>query len=219
MLNAAGPVEPPRFLTANLDTAKVGLHYLVAAIRSRKPLTDSRALDAAKTDKEKLALKLADLYLESIRPERAEKILLRVAEGDPLLGPVSRDCRAYAILQLAVALDRQAESRSEAIKWLEKLTEAEYRGTYWGGYGLFRLGVFTYNHTQDAKASLAIYEEMMVRYPDHPMAERAHAYYCFNAIRAGETAKGRQAAQAFLNKYPKSEWIPSIRQLIRDNAG
>ncbi|MBI5725592.1 MAG: tetratricopeptide repeat protein [Planctomycetes bacterium] len=214
MLDSAGPVPPPQQFTENVDTARVGLYYLGAAIRSKKPLTNKVALDAAKTDKEKLAIQLGDLYLETIRPNHAEQIFLRLAENDPALEKVSPEIKGYAILQLAGALDRQSDKRPQALEWLKKLQSDEYKGTYWGGYGLFRLAVFTYNQTQDAKGSLPLYEEMLAKYPDHPKAEQAYAYYCFNVVQAGDLTKAKKVAEAFINKYPQSEWLSSIKELL-----
>ena len=210
-LDKAGPRQPPKTPTKKPDLAGIGLHYLLQAIRRKKPITSPRALDEARTERGKLAIQLGDLYLEAIRPDKAEDVFLRVIEGK---GEVGKATRGYAILQLAVALDRQKGKRPLALTWLAELAGERYKGMYWGAYGLFRLALFTYNQTQDLERSLTMYQEVIRRYPDHPITELASVYYCLNASRAGQQAAARRAGMAFLKKYPTSPWNPSIRKIV-----
>jgi tetratricopeptide (TPR) repeat protein len=212
-IDIAGPKPPTPGFVANRDLDSLTLYYLQKAVRSKKPLTDKRALDAAKTDEQRLLVRLGDVYLETIRPEKAEKVFLRIVQRDPKLGKVSVALQGYAMLQMATTLDRQPGRRPEALACLKKLaTRPDLQGTYWAGYGLFRLALFTYNQTQDARQSMPLYVEMLKRYPKHEMAELAYVYCCMDAIQLKDTALAEKIGQSFLANYPKSEYRPLLEK-------
>lgn len=211
LFRAAGPKEPPTKLARNDNLHEAGMYFMVKAASQKKSVTEPEGLAEAKTDAQRVAIQLADLYLEAIRPEKAEQILLRVVTGDPVFGKRTEGLEAYAIIQLSTALDRQPEKRSQALTWLGKLRDARYKGTHWGGYGLFRLAVFTYNQTQSAQQSMPLYKQMYTGYPNHPKAELAHYYYCLDAVQIGQHAEAKAAAQEFLKKYPHSKWKKSVQ--------
>jgi len=212
-IDAAGPLAPGEGFTEKPDLESIGLYYVLKTIRSKKSVTDKQALDATKTDEQRFLLQLGDLYIESIRPDRAEEVFLHILDRDPRLGQIPPALEGYAMLQIATALDRQEGRRPEALVMLKKLvTRRELQGTHWGGYGLFRLALFTYNQTQDAKQSLPLYQQMLKQYPNHEVAELAHYYLCLDAIRLKDNALAEKEGQSFLKKYPKSEY----REVLRD---
>ncbi|MGH7214722.1 MAG: tetratricopeptide repeat protein, partial [Tepidisphaeraceae bacterium] len=218
MFNAAGPQAPPDKFTDKADLALIGLHYLIKAAKEQKSVTEERALkDAAGNDRQRTAIQLADLYLEAIRPDKAEDVLLRLIEGDPIFGKTNPAVEGYAILQLAVALDRQSEKRPQALVWLRKLRDEKYAKTYWGPYGLFRLALFTFNQKQNPKLSMPLYREMFVKYPDHPMAELAHLYFFIEAVQLKEVALADEAGRAFQRKYPDSEFKAVVDEHLKQN--
>lgn len=206
-IDIAGPKPPTAGFTTNPDMESLTLYCLQKAIRSKKPITEPRALEAAKTNEQRLLLQLGDLYLETIRPNKAEKVFLRIIEHDPKLGKVSVNLEGYAMLQIATSLDCQLDRRPEALAWLKDLaTRRDLQGTYWDGYGMFCLALFTYNQTQDPKQSMPLYLEMLKRYPKHEKAELAHLYYCLEAIQLKNSVLADKASQSFFAKYPKSEY-------------
>lgn len=209
-VNIAGPKPPAAGFTANPDMESLTLYYLQKAIRSKKPVTDQRALDTAKTDEQRLLLQLGDLYLETIRPDKAEKVFLRIIEHDPKLGKVPVGLEGRAILDLTVALDRQPGRRYESLEWLDKLAGARFAGTYWGGYGLFRKALYTYNLKQNAATSFPLYQQFLRQYPDHPMRELANYYAIADACELKNETLAAQMAGDFRKRYPKSQWLDSI---------
>ena len=124
-----------------------------------------------------------------------------------------KSCKLYNNT-IASFLFEYLESFNVPTHFIKKLSDREYSKTYWGQYGLFRLALYTYNQTQDLEQSLKMYGEMMRRYPDHPVTELAHAYYCLNAHKAGKMEDARKFALAFTKKYPESEWIPSLKRIL-----
>lgn len=206
-IDTSGPKAPKEGYAEKPDLESIGLYYILKAIRSKKSLTDKQALDAANTDEQRLVLQLGDLYMESVRPDRAEAIFTRIIDRDPRLGQMPPALEGYAMLQIATALDRQEGRRAEALDTLKKIAaKRELQGTYWGGCGLFRLALFTYNQTQDAKQSLPLYQQMLTQYPNHELAELAHLYLCLDAIQLKDNSLAEKAGQTFLEKYPKSEY-------------
>ncbi|MEM8549169.1 MAG: tetratricopeptide repeat protein [Verrucomicrobiota bacterium] len=220
-INLAGPEAPRGGFTASPDLNAVGLYYLLRAIRSKKPVTDIRVLEAAQNDQQRMALQLGDLYLETVRPDRAESVFLRIIENEAALEIVPVALEAYAMVRIAVALDRQVGRRGEALEWLARLVKRDdLGGTHWHGTGMFRLALFTYNQKQDPRLSMPLYEQMLRRYPDHEYAELALAYYCIEAILIKDYKAANRSGQAFLSRYPRSRLRPVIeerlRTLIRD---
>jgi tetratricopeptide (TPR) repeat protein len=214
-IDIAGPKPPAPGFTANPDMESLTLYYLQKAINSKKAVTDQRAINAAKNDEQRLLLQLGDLYLETIRPEKAEKAFLRIVERNVPLGRVPSSVEAYALLQLATSLDRQSARRHEALERLNALVaRRDLQGTCWHGYGLFRLALFTYNQTQDPTKSMPLYRRMLSQYPEHEMAEVTHLYYCLDLIQLKDASLAGKASQDFLAKYPKSDFRSLLEKRI-----
>ncbi len=205
-INAAGPQAPQAGFTARPDLHAIGLDYLRRAIANRKPVTDPRALEAAANDQQRMALQLGDLYLECIRPDRAEAVFRRVIEKESSLGTIPPAVEAYAMIQIAVAVDRSKGTRREALDWLAQLVaRRDLRGSYWHGVGMFRLALFSYNQTQDPAIAIPLYEDMIATYPAHPYTERAFAYLCLTTIFSKDIPRAVSVVSRFVKRYPKSE--------------
>jgi outer membrane protein assembly factor BamD (BamD/ComL family) len=211
LAQAAGPEQVPDDPTEHVDLTKVGVNTLIRIIRSGKAVTESRAMADAKTDKERLAMQLGDLYLATIRPDRAEVVFRRLAATS---GNTSAE--GYALLQLAVALDRQMEKRADALDVLRTLSSSKYANTYWGPYGMFRLALFTYNQHQDPNEVMPLYKDMFIRYPHHPMAYSAMLCYALNAIRSGNKQEAVRSVGEFLDKYKDSPHAQYLQTKLRE---
>jgi len=122
---------------------------------------------------------------------------------------------AYSLLQLGRILVRDGQTRAAGLAYLERLYEPKYKELSWSAEGIFRLGVFTYNITQDSRKAMPHYEYVFTRYPQHPAAERSLYHYCQNASRLGDSALTVQACNRFIALYPKSDWIDQVRSLLK----
>ncbi len=216
-VDAAGPSKPADGFSTGTDLAKIGLYYLQQTIKSGKPVTEARAMAEAKTPAQKLAIQLGDLYIAAIRPDKTEGVYLRILHHEPRLGNITPGLEAYATLQIAVSLDRQIDRRPKALEYLKKFEGPTYEGTYWGGLGLFRLALFTYNQTQDPKKSAPIYAAMISHYPDHEMMELARLYYCLDLVQIKEP-RAEQACRDFLARYPKSEYTSLVNGKLQNEV-
>ncbi len=95
-LDAAGPVHPTEGMWANFDSQKMGL-FILKECASRKTLAwRADAINAANSDSQKLAMKLADTYLHGQRADKAEAIYNQLLAGDSSLGPPAGLSRAIA---------------------------------------------------------------------------------------------------------------------------
>ena len=215
----AGPKPPPRTFTSDPDMDSITLHYLLRAIRGKKPVTEQRALKATATAEQRLVVQLGDLYLETVRPEKAEEVYLRIARRDPRLGKISLELEGYTILQLSVALDRQPGRRFESLDWLERLADKRFAGTHSGGYGLFRKALYHYNLHQDPSVSFPLYQQFMRLYPDHPMRESAHYYAFADACQLQQEPVALELAEDFRKRYPNSQWLGSIETRLNRLSG
>ena len=156
------------------------------------------------------------MYVETVRPDKAEKAFQRILDHDPSLGKISAGLEGYAMVQMATSLDRQRGRRGEALECLKRLVaRRDLQATYWAGCGV-SVALFTYNQTQDPKQSLPLYGAMLKKHPDHPMAEPAHfSDHCLDAIQLKNAALAEKASQAFFTNYPKSEY----RSLLEKKMG
>jgi len=144
-----------------------------------------------------------------MRPDKAEACFRRVLG----LG-ANPATEAYALLQLAIALDRQHRRRPEALTVLHQLRQSRYADTYWGQYGLFRLALFTYNQHQDSREVMPLYKQMFTKYPNHPKAYSALLCYVLDAVDVGDTQALADGATLFLGRYGDSPHAAYIRTLI-----
>jgi tetratricopeptide (TPR) repeat protein len=193
------------------DLSSLALDVLLAAIRQKQPVTDPRLFEERLTDRQLTAIQIADLYLRMLQVEKAEAIYRRLISGEDGFGVPRAALRAYATMKLAESLYHQRGRSQEAIETLDVFASRQFDGTYWGGYGLFRLGVTTFNITQDLDRSLELYAQMIRRYPGHPKTELAHAYFCLNAARAGRAEEATRAFHEFRQKYDGSRWVSLIQ--------
>lgn len=206
-------------LRPNNKTNKIPLfamRVIITAIQRQSPITDPLLFEEKLTTHQHAAIQLADLYLRAWQPEKAENLYRKILSGENGIETPQNALQAYTIIRLAESLNNQRNEWREAIELLTIFEGRKFEGSYWGGFGLFRLAVTTYNNTQDAEKSLEQYGNFFRRYPNHPLAELAHAYFCLNAIRAGHTITAKNAFTDFQNKYKNSKWVPTIQEVLNE---
>lgn len=214
-VTAAGPEAPKAGFTQDPDLRAIGVHYLLKNIQNRKEVTDPRALKAAENDQQRMALQLGGLYKESIRPEKAEAVFLRVVEKEPALGRIPAAIEAYAMLMIAVAIDRQVSRREEAFEWIERLlARRDLVGSHWHGTAMFRLALYTSNQTQNSALAMARYQQMLQQYPDHESAEMALAYYVLEAIEIKDVDLATTGMTALLERFPGSRYRSGLEERL-----
>lgn len=218
-LAKAKPVEAPaggviRDNEKNLH--RMGLTYLRRAILQRQELVGEEALKAIGNDQNlEMMVRLADLYLFAIRPDKAEPIYLSIAQEQPPFQRVNRDVRAYAIAQLGLALNRQ-KRKQEAQEWFAKLQEKPFKGNHAAGSGLYRQAVTLFNKTQDARKTNELYRQMIRDYPRHPDTERAYMFLCINYLNLKERDKAEAAYAAMLRAFPDTKFRDYLRGYMNE---
>jgi tetratricopeptide (TPR) repeat protein len=217
-LNKAGPIPPPAggvFLNDGAKLEKVGLYYILQAITTKKEIVDPEALKAIKDDKNLgMTVRLGDLYLWIVRPDKAEPIFLRIAEAHHPFERTPSEIRSYCIAQMGLALDRIDGREAEGQEWFMRLQEPPYRGSYWAGLGLYRQAVTTFNNTQDPTKANPLYVQMIREYPQHPKTELAYTYLCLNYLRMNEFGKAEQTVAALTAAFPRSEVVTYLKDSI-----
>ena len=166
--DTAGPEQPTTELANSSDTAHIGLHFLIDDARKMGGDNGFAGIQRHGNRSARTAVNLGNIYLEGIRPDKADEVFTRILTGDPVLGKVSNALKGYAILQLGVAIDREGR-RQEALTWFKQLAYSpQFAGTFWQPYGLFRLAVFTHNLTQDEKQSMPLCAKCSADIPTIP---------------------------------------------------
>lgn len=127
---------------------------------------------------------------------------------------MASDVEAYALIQLAVALSRQEGRQEEAIILLQRACSPRYRNTPTSSLALLRLGVFTYNHSQDVSRAMPFYQEVVNKYPDSSEAERAMYYCCWGYAKLKQPDEAERQCKIFITRYPNSQWVGYVRHML-----
>lgn len=217
-LDAAGPVHPTEGMWANFDSQKVGLFILKECARRKTPAWRPDAVKEAKTDSQKLAIKLADTYLHGQRPEKAEAIYEQLLAGGPPLGKPSKAVEAYCVMKLALAYSKHGNNHDKCIEYYKRFLKKDYADLPWAASALMRLAVLDYNTTQDPRAAIPRYQYIITKYPQHPDAERAMYFLALAAVRAGEKAVAEATCKEFIEKYPHSDWKNHVQRVLKDKV-
>jgi len=205
-LDAAGPARPTDGMEANFDLQKYGLHVLRVCSARKTPAWRVDAIEAAKTDAQKLALKLADTYLHSQRPEKAVAIYKRFLAGDPSLGPSDKAVESYCVMKLALAYSVQKVNYEASIECYKRFLKRDYAGFPWAPTAIMRLAVLEYNATQDPRRSILRYQYVLLKYPNHPEAERALYFLALDALQLRDKALAESTCREYLDRYSRNGW-------------
>jgi tetratricopeptide (TPR) repeat protein len=214
LLTAADPLAPSDGPVTREKVRKVGLFFLQKAIVVGQPIWKPEVIAAAKTDRQRTALKLGALYLKSIRPEKAAAIYERFLANDPVLAPQTPGVKAYVYIQVARSYEYDLKQHGKAIETLQQLYQPEFSQEPLVAEGLVWLGTLTYNFTQDPKKAMPHLEYVIKTFPDAPITERAFYFYCLDAISAKDKPLAEIACRQFIAKYPQSQWLKHVQALL-----
>jgi tetratricopeptide (TPR) repeat protein len=218
LLAATGPLEPKDGRIDAEKVQKVGLFFLQKAIAAQKPIWNADVLAKAKTDPQRTALKLADLYLKVVRPDKSAAIYERIIDKDPVFAPALPGLELYACIQLARSYSYDRKDHDKAITTLQMLYRPEFAKEPQLAEGLVWLGTLTFNFKQDAKKAMPHFEYVVTHFPDSPSAERAMYFCALTAIAAKDKAQAASACNEFIAKYPQSTWAKHIVSLLKDQV-
>ena len=96
---------------------------------------------------------LADLYLETFNEEKAALLYTRLMAGDLPFPKPTAGVEAYLLLRVGQTLEFQ-HRHDEATACLMRLYDPRFASYPWAGEGIFRIGTWTYNATQDPKQAM-----------------------------------------------------------------
>ena len=135
-LDAGGPARPTQGMQANFDLQKIGLFILQECAKRKEPAWHPDAIAAAKTDSQKLALRLADTYLHGQRPDKAEKIYKKLLSGDSSLGRPSPAVEGYCLMQLGLVLSKKKVNPAQSIECYRLFLKKGYADLPWAADAL-----------------------------------------------------------------------------------
>ena len=217
-LDMAGSARPTDGMVAKFDLQKIGLHILEVCSKRKEPSWYPDAINAAKNDSQKLAIKLADTYVHSQRPEKAEAIYKQLLAGDSLLGRPSKAVEGYCLMQLALVYSNQNVNRDKSIEYYKRFLTREYADFPWAADAIMRLTVLEYNTTRDPRRAVAQCQYIISKYPDHPDAERAAYFIALAAIHLGDKSLAESSCKAFIEKYPHSGWKSHVQTVLNNEV-
>ncbi len=200
---------------------------MIAVVQgARDALTPEALLEALKDDKQKTGILLADLSLMTFDPERAGELYERLLSGFWPFPRPTPEVESYLFLRIGQALEFQRK-HEEAMAYLKRLYDPKYAKYPWTADGIFRIGTWAYNATQDPDDAMKHWEYVFKRNPKHPEAERSLFYYGLTAMRTKEYRKAAEAFTEYLNRYPDSRWtkrvetelLPQAQKSMKENRG
>jgi tetratricopeptide (TPR) repeat protein len=191
--------------------AETAMDRMIAVVEGRGPaFSPHDFLKGLRDVKQRTAVLLADLSLLTFDPERAGAIYERILAAEPPFAAPPAELEAYVMLRLGQALEFQRR-HDEAVAILERLYEPKYAKFPWASDGIFRLGTWSHNATQDPAKAMPHWEHVFTKTPNHPEAERSLFYFGLTAAEAGEHGKAVQAYRKYLERYPDSRWTKRVR--------
>ncbi len=214
----AGPVRPTDGMQATFDRQKFGLHILKVCSVRKTPAWRPDAIDAAKKDSQKLALKLADTYLHSQRPKKADAIYKQLLAGNSLFGYPSKAVESYCVMRLAQAYSRDNANRDKSIEYYSRFYKNDYAEFPWAADAIIRLAVLEHNTTRDPRRTISHYQYILKKYPNHPDAERAMYFLTLDALQLGDKKFAEASCKQFVEKYPRSEWKKHVETVLTNEV-
>ncbi len=198
--------------------AETGMERMLSIISGgRAPLTPDELAGNMRNDRQKTALRLADMALATFEPGRAGEHYERLLRGAGNLPRPSPELESYLIFRMGQALKFQ-DRHDEAMHLVERLYEPRYSRYRWAADGIFQAGRWTYNSTQDPEAAMPHWRHVYTRYPEHPEAEISLFYYGLSAARTEQYRKAADAFSLYLERYPDSRWTGRVRtQLLPES--
>jgi tetratricopeptide (TPR) repeat protein len=191
---------------------------------AQEPLTPEELLKDIHNNKQETGLRLADLALMTFEPERAGELYRRLMTGERPFPRPSVKLHSYLLLRMGQSLQFQGR-HEEAMACLKQLYNSKYAKYPWVADGIFRMGTWAHNTTQDPKSGMKHWEYIFTKHPDHPEAERSLFYYGITALRANDYGKASFAFREYLKRYPDSRWtnriktklLPETQRLMKGN--
>ncbi|MCD4825743.1 MAG: hypothetical protein K8S55_14210, partial [Phycisphaerae bacterium] len=220
MFEAGGPARPVEGAIANYDMQKIGLYIMKVCCRRKVPAWHVDAVRLAKTDRQKLAIKIADTYLHAQRPEISVDIYERFLAGDPALKPITAAVKGYCLWRLALSYSEQKTKLDVSIEYYKRLYAKKYAGLPWTPDAIMCLGVLIYNITQDPHQSMDHYKYVFMKYPNHREAERALYFYALEAVELKNKSLAEQSCKKFLRRYPQGDsgWRKHIEKVLHNEV-
>ncbi|MCL2645567.1 MAG: tetratricopeptide repeat protein [Phycisphaerales bacterium] len=200
-------------LPSNATAESVGMSVLISAIQKKRVVWREDAVQMVNNERQKTAMKLADLYLFVQRPDRTINIYNRFLANDPLLGTIVPAAKSYAKMQLGWAYSRDTSKLTLAKEYLNSAYDPESANMPWVPFALMRLGSVEYNNGSPEKA-LPHFERILKLYPDSNEAKRALYFYAITTVKLGKFDLAQQACQQFMGKYPNDVWIPHVKSIM-----
>jgi tetratricopeptide (TPR) repeat protein len=197
---SAQPLTPPRDFVVVEGRIPTGIECIIAASREKRALTPKEALEGdAKT---RLVLQLSDIYLEAgayLKTRELASLVIgdqrRISSG-PQLSWAHRQ-RAVALSSLRLKL----EAKPEYLAAQQTCPTAP-----WAGECLFMAGTIVHNHEKKPDDAIAVFEEVVKRYPTGEYA--AKAAYFIGVIHEWNSrwSLAKAAYQRVIRDYPESRW-------------
>jgi len=177
----------------------------------RPPLTPDELIEGVRDDRQKTALRLADMALATFDPEHAGEHYEQLLRGTGPFSDPSVEMESYLLFRMGQSLHYQGKL-NEAQLYLKRLYEPRYGRYEWAGDGIARLGTWIYNATDDTEEAMKHWKHVFTRHPDHPEAEASLFFYgIFGFENKKDYVAAQHAFELYLERYPDSRWSERVR--------
>lgn len=199
------------------DTSVRNIGLMVMANSAQRKLIswDEKALACTKTPQQRTAIQLADCFLHAGRTDKAVSIYTRFMDKDPLLKPLTPELEGYCTWRLALSYAEGRSNQEKAVALYRRYYDAPLKNTPWAPDAILRLGVLTYNRTQDPRQAMTHYEYFLKHFPGHPETERVLYFYSLCAIQSGNRELSVRCVEEYAKKFadsPNRSWLEHARR-------
>jgi outer membrane protein assembly factor BamD (BamD/ComL family) len=178
---------------------------LMKAAEADRDLVPAEVLEG--DPRAKVCLQLAACYYSAAEFSRTLELTERAIETIPSIKPQQRAWarflhgRAYhALWQPLDALDDFSAALAEA------------PGASWAPQCQFFVANSTFTYAKEIPAAIALWAQLVKRYPDSEFTDRAAYHIGFAYQAAGQYKQARDAYDAFVKKYPTSPFVRPIQK-------
>jgi tetratricopeptide (TPR) repeat protein len=191
--------------------AETSMDRMISIARGeKKPLTPEDLLASLKNERQKTGILLGDLALMTFDPQRAGSLYERLLTGVPPFPAPTAEVESYLLFRIGQSLEFQRK-HDEAMAYLNRLYDPKYAKYPWTADGIFRIGTWTHNSTQEPTKAMKHWEYVFTKNPEHPEAERSLFYYGLSAMRIKDYRRAVAAFREYLKRYPDSRWTKRVQ--------
>jgi TolA-binding protein len=207
MFRAAEPFAAPEYSSVH-GVVPTGTQRVIELAATGEKITPDDALQG--DSRGRLVLQLADIYIEAGSRDKAAALCRKVIDPNQGL-QASPTHRSYAMYRLSECHFKMFDFKTTHSLLVQ--AQAVAPKSSWADNCLHYIGNMLHNYLNDIPGAIAIWEKMLREYPDSDEADLAAFHIGLAYMWDRQWARGKDAFETFLQKYPNSPYVGIVRKV------